>query len=345
VTDPAGRWRKHYTDSFGNLIQVEQLKPGTAVNYTTNYSYDLLNRLRTVSMPRDGTTQTRTWTYDTNGKLTSVSMPEKGTTSYNYNADGTLLRRTDAKGQKVEYFYDALGRVSQINRHLSATAPAHPCQSMSFGYDVSFITGIPTYPLGRLTRTSWGNSDTAVCTEGSITEDYAYTTSGVPRVKKMTIQRLGATAERLWEQGVNNEGAVTYEFYPSGVSFNYAYDAMQRPSGMNYGQLLNGSNQYTTLVGGAVSYNAAGQLLTKSFPGYNEARFYNSLNQLTGIHGSDSVLFMNTEYRYSATANDGRIEKEIQSCQWRGGQLSVRFAGAADASRDDGSAMGAELHL
>jgi YD repeat-containing protein len=49
------------------------------------------------------------------GASTSLT-PESGTTSYTYNADGTLQRKTDAKGQKVEYGYDGLKRVTSINR-------------------------------------------------------------------------------------------------------------------------------------------------------------------------------------------------------------------------------------
>ncbi len=51
----------------------------------------------------------RTWNYDpTTQRLASITQPETGTTTFTYNPDGTLLRKTDARGAKVEFVYDSL---------------------------------------------------------------------------------------------------------------------------------------------------------------------------------------------------------------------------------------------
>ena len=61
VTDAAGKNKTFTTDAAGNLTQVSEPDPnlGTVL---TNYGYDVLNQLRTVSMLRNGTTQNRTFT-------------------------------------------------------------------------------------------------------------------------------------------------------------------------------------------------------------------------------------------------------------------------------------------
>jgi hypothetical protein len=56
---------------------------------STTYTYNLLNKLTQVSMPRNGTSQIRTFTYDQNGqgaRLMSVTNPENGTVQYTYNS-------------------------------------------------------------------------------------------------------------------------------------------------------------------------------------------------------------------------------------------------------------------
>ena len=62
VTDAAGKWKTMAMDGVGNLTQVTEPSP-VGGSYTTTYSYDVLNHLTEVSMPRDGNTQTRTFNY------------------------------------------------------------------------------------------------------------------------------------------------------------------------------------------------------------------------------------------------------------------------------------------
>ncbi|MFN8006848.1 MAG: hypothetical protein U0V70_07470 [Terriglobia bacterium] len=119
TTDPSGKWKKHTYDSQGKLIKVTEPYPsGSNSRDTADYVYDILGRIKTVSVYGNGTTQTRTFTYDpTTQRLTSVTHPESGTTSYTYNADGTLATMIDAKNQKLAYVYDSFGRVTQIQHY------------------------------------------------------------------------------------------------------------------------------------------------------------------------------------------------------------------------------------
>src|ERR1019366_9954096 len=62
VTDPAGNWKQMTTDALGNLVTVVEPDPGNKRNgtLTTSYTYDWMNHVTQVSMPRGSTTQTRT---------------------------------------------------------------------------------------------------------------------------------------------------------------------------------------------------------------------------------------------------------------------------------------------
>jgi YD repeat-containing protein len=62
VTDPAGKWKTFTMDAFGNLTSVVEPDPSLG-NVTTTYTYDVLNQLIQVSMPRSTTTQMRTFSH------------------------------------------------------------------------------------------------------------------------------------------------------------------------------------------------------------------------------------------------------------------------------------------
>ena len=101
ATDPSGRWKKNYYDAFGNIAQVVEPNPAGG-EVTTTYTYNALNQVTRVEMPRAGYTQVRTFTYSaSSGRLLSKTEPETGTTSYTYNSDGTLAsknRRAQSDG-------------------------------------------------------------------------------------------------------------------------------------------------------------------------------------------------------------------------------------------------------
>ena len=54
VTDPAGNWKQMTNDVQGNLLSVVEPDPGSLPGgtLTTTYTYDWMNHLTGVSMPR-----------------------------------------------------------------------------------------------------------------------------------------------------------------------------------------------------------------------------------------------------------------------------------------------------
>jgi hypothetical protein len=53
VTDPAGKWMKQTTDAMGNLTVVTEPNPAGGADWTS-YTYNSLNQVTGVSMPRQG---------------------------------------------------------------------------------------------------------------------------------------------------------------------------------------------------------------------------------------------------------------------------------------------------
>ena len=198
VTDPAGKWKKYTMDARGRLVQVTEPNPVTAgQTYETYYTYNAYDALTRVRMPRPNpfggvTEQNRYFNYDAvkPWRLTSVQQPENGTTSYTYLDGEVLTRKTEANGNKTEYGYDGLGRVTQITKK-NAADQVLGCETVQMVYD-QWVDG-----YGRPTTVRWGNSATSgtastgqpsnvPCAKGLHAEEYRYTAMG--RVTSKTVK-------------------------------------------------------------------------------------------------------------------------------------------------------------
>ncbi|WP_327009848.1 hypothetical protein OHA72_23030 [Dactylosporangium sp. NBC_01737] len=111
VTPPAGGTpTTTYVNGRGKTTELRQYLSGapTGSHHVTTYSYDRLDRLRTVS---DQSGNTWTTSYNRLGQVISATDPDKGTTSTSYDLGGRPSTVTDARpGSSTTLTYDALGR-------------------------------------------------------------------------------------------------------------------------------------------------------------------------------------------------------------------------------------------
>ena len=132
---------------------------------TTTYSYSTSGRSVTVITPenvsvtnvhtrfgqtfsvKDGKGQTTTFAYDRNGNLKSTKTPLT-ITSQSYDKADRLLETVDARGNKVDYGYDAANRV--LTRTLD---PAGLALVTAFAYDAKGQQIRATDPSGTVTTT------------------------------------------------------------------------------------------------------------------------------------------------------------------------------------------------
>jgi RHS repeat-associated protein len=325
VTDPAGKWKKFTMDAFGNLTSVQEPDPALGT-VTTNYTYDILNHLTQVSMPRGGATQTRTFNYASGGTvgafLLSATNPENGTVTYTYNLTtqpngGMLASKTDAKGQQITYQYDGYNRLSSVT---SANVVLR-----TYYYDANPLNStFSQYASGRLTAVQYAQ----YVPQGTagLVDMYSYTQGGLVAAKRLQINETvnvghgntNVSANLDVAYTYNNEGGMTSVTYPTtnpggvntpGASYNYAYDSMMRLSGMT-------DSSSNSLVSG-VTYGASSELLSMTYrpyastPSITESRTYNSLGQLVNLANANySGTFMNLEYNYTTGANNGKINSQ-----------------------------------
>ena len=342
VLDATQKWKTFQMDVFGNLSLVAEPDPAnpTTAYYYTYYTYDLLNNLTQVSMPRPTGTQTRTFVY--NGKLlTSATNPENGTVTYTYNSYNKVATKTDAKGQAIVYTYDSLARLTKVQRYPSGTSGSEDiCQQENYYYDSNpFTSSYSQYSSGRLAAVQYYAPPASAYVANyncgtTLVEQYSYNQGGAKTNKGMLVTRTlawqsdsagsnpptitgASTADLESSYTYDNEGRMTGIQYPggwngtstiAGPSVGYTYDSMGRLGG-----ITSPSPNYSA------TYNAANQLLTlgvgTGFLGFNETRQYNSLGQLTNItagsnNGAGFQAQLNITYNFSSTQNNGKITSQ-----------------------------------
>jgi YD repeat-containing protein len=221
---------------------------------TTNYRYDALSNLLSVSQlgnSSSDTPRTRTFTYDSLSRLIQSYNPETGWICYGqwsggncvngYDPNGNLLLKTDARGVITNYTYD------NLNRLLAKTYTNAPAGSLSSCY--AFDTA--TNGIGKL-GVEW-------TTAGSCSS-----TSGYQTVRQyLAYDSMG----RLW-----NEQQCVLGHCTSGPTPPCAASGNSAPYYQTYCYDLAGNMIWNTsgnsnvpgvnTVGFSYTYDAGGQLST-----------------------------------------------------------------------------------
>ena len=218
VTDPATKKRQSCSDGLGRLTQVTE-DPG-GLGYVTSYSYDALDNLTAVTQG----SLTRSFHYDSLSRLTSATNPESGTVNYsNYDGNGNLLTRTDARNITTTYSYDALNRLTQ--KSYSDGTP-----SALFGYDQSKTT-IGSYEfnvgygIGRLSYT-FNNPN--------IMDAYSYDPTGrIVDFYNCTPNFCGGTPWHT-HYAYDLAGGVSSWTHPGGFTLTHTLDGAQRVTQVGY---------------------------------------------------------------------------------------------------------------
>jgi RHS repeat-associated protein len=304
VTDQVGKVRRSKTNSLGQLVRVDEPNSSNSLGSTaspeqaSSYAYDVFGNLTTVTQG----SQTRSFTYDSLSRLRTAINPENGTNTYQYDDNGNLIVKTDARCVSTNcvsthYSYDSLNRITRkwYNFSNSPTqtthnSPALPAtvgatDEVNYYYDSQALpSGAPSAPtylpgksIGRLVAQTYGGVSSA-------NGDYfAYDELGRPTKK---IQQTGSIPY-VMSVNYNLSGSVNSLTYPSGNSITHSYDSAARLTGVT-GNLGDGTNRnYST----EILYAPTGALVKEKFgtttPIYNKL-FYNSRGQLAEIRESTS---------------------------------------------------------
>jgi RHS repeat-associated protein len=293
VNDPhapgtPGHPRRSVTDALGRLVRVDEpdkdsgaLDSGGSPVQPTVYSYDVLGNLLTVTQG----TQTRAFVYNSLSRLTSASNPESGTVSYDYDANGNLTARTDARGVQTTYKYDGLSR--NIIVHYAGGGTSTP--------DVRHYYDKPAAGANGLGRPWWSEK---VGVSANVFDQYD--AAGRPT----QYHQVYWTGAPDWgtpfyvSRAYDKAGGVNSQTYPSGHTVAYGYDAAGRVSG------------FTGNLGDGLGRTYADQISYSEFGGVRQERF-----------GTQTPLYHKLHYNVRGQLYDVRLSSVGDEWNWNRGLL------------------------
>ena len=262
VTDQAGKKRRSLTDSLGRLIRVDEpdannnLDSGGAPVQPTAYVYDVLGNLASVTQG----SQQRFFMYDSLSRLIRARSPEhdlngnlnlsdpftgnsQWSMAYQYDSNGNLTQKTDARNVSATFSYDALDR--------NTTADYSDATPDVFRrYDLS------ANGKGRLNQT-WQSGSTT-----SATYIDSYDSVGQPLVQRQKFETNSVwSGDYQVQRTYNLAGGVTSQIYPSGRTVNYTYDDAGRVA------------TFTGNIGDSVNRNYATGILYSIWGGIEREQF------------------------------------------------------------------------
>lgn len=306
VTDQAGKKRRSITNALGQLIRVDEpdnsgsLGTASSPNQPTNYTYDVLNNLLTVSQvgttneqcggTTSNCTQSRTFVYDSLSRLKSASNPESGMIQYVYDNNGNLTKKTDARLVETNYVYDALNRVAERSYQNEPSGQAQT-PTVNYTYENTSVTALK----GVLTKVGNGFAKT---------EYQAFDIFG--RVTQSQQTTDGASYGVPMTYTYNLSGALIEQKYPSGRVVKSVLDndgdlsIVQSKKNENAG-FWNYAQHFTYTAAGAVTSMQLGN-------GRWESAVFNSRLQpeqiaLGTIQNGTDKLKLNYEYGTLNTGN------------------------------------------
>ncbi|WP_161557853.1 ricin-type beta-trefoil lectin domain protein [Micromonospora sicca] len=238
-----------YYDAAGRTTRLT-VNPTTGTSETTTYGYNTADELTTITDAADNITR---YGYDLAGNRTSVQDPDTGSSISTYNAMGDLLSTTDARGQKISYQYDALGRptVRWAGDVVTGT------KLTTYLYDGANATNGITAATGMLTSTirHVGNANYVVEPTGY---DDRYRPTGTRWIIPQAEGDLAGTYTVNY--GYDSADHLTTLTYPARAglpseTLTTGYDTL------GYATTLTGVNNYVTATG----YTTTGQLASRTY--------------------------------------------------------------------------------
>ena len=326
TTDEAGKGRKSCTDSLGRLTQV--FEDSSGLNYETDYAYDVLDNLHSVTQKGSNPAQARvrTYTYDSLSRLVCAANPEVqavtcpasaggtfpvGAITYTYDASGNVATKTAPKPNQTgtatvtaTYTYDPLNRLTQKSYNDGATA------TVKYGYDHVAPSGCTPPTLADSTPLGYR---TSLC-DGSGSTAWSHDVMGRIITKKVKIDTFSQSTTYAY----NLDGSVSTETYPTSHVLSYGYNGTARPISLTD---TTASTNYVSTCQTTPCYAPPGSLLnvrfgvTGTFAGITVQNSYNKrLQPITLSATSPSATVFSLSYDFHLGAgNNGNVYQIVNN--------------------------------
>jgi len=265
-TYPDGSWAGYTYDDAGNMVSASD------PNGTIRMEYNIRHQLTRITYPCG---YWLNYTYDSSGRLTRKSLWDGRALAYEYDALGHLSRISDENNREiVRYRYDDAGRL--VKKLLPSNA------STTYIYDAD----------GQITRLANYHGN------GTILSffDYSYDPDG---------NVIAAdTPEGRYTYEYDAIGQLTKVTSPDGSRTRFTYDGAgnrisMETDGNAIAYTTNALNQYTHAGPATFTYDANGNLASKTEGSNTTTYTYDMDSRLTGVSSPEGTW----EYRYDALGN------------------------------------------
>lgn len=345
--DQSKRKRLSRSDALGRLTDVWEISaaneetvnvtfpdaPDVTAGYHTKYTYDVLGNLRMVEQG----VQRRFYAYDSLSRLIRQMEPEHDangnlsltasllsplsngnnnwSVSYEYDLDGNLKSKTDARGVSITNSYDDLNRVTF--RNYSDATP-----DVTYAYDAPGVL----YSKGRLT---------SVSSSASAYKYLAFDPLGRVTESAQILSVPGAAGQPTLQTytmayNYNLAGGMKSQRYPSGKIVATEYDAAGRIAGVKNAA---GGEFYAGGAGddpaGRIQYAAHGEISALKFGnGLWEHADYNTRLQLRRLGLGTSITDsskLQLDYGYGGLENNGTLLSQVITVGGSAFSLTYRY--------------------
>jgi YD repeat-containing protein len=256
ITDQVGNnttysYRAYDANETGLLTRIDN---GT-ITLINRDVWGLMTRVQQAGV-------TRSYQYNSKQQLTQITHPEIGEVIFGRDAIGNLIS-LDVGDVRTQYTYNALEQLSAINY----TDPNTPDETRTY--------------------TKTGQLSAAI-TNGYFRWDYRYTRNDQLSQEKLTYLagspiNSGAAKTFTLTYRYNDQDHVSQMIYPSGINYQYDYDALGRPVQLH---ILNG--QYLIQ---AAQYWPNGQLQQLVYGNNKSTRFeQNAQLKISSVKTGDADL-------------------------------------------------------
>ena len=206
-------------DGFGRVKETDQYEDSTHFIATTT-SYDALGRTAQTTNPSragDGLGFVTAYAFDGLGRVTSVTPPDSSVVTSSYSANTTTVT-VPAGSPSVPTSITKTTTTDAAGRVLSVVEdPGTGPQTTSYSYDVL--------------------DDLLTVVQGSQTRTFTYDAQG----RSVTAQNpesgtlcYGLIVSSVCNAQYDGNGNLLYRSDPRGVVTGFAYDALNRPTGISY---------------------------------------------------------------------------------------------------------------
>jgi RHS repeat-associated protein len=280
--DATGKRTAFQYDPLGRLVGVP-MAVGTSDAATTTYRFDEVgNKLAQT----DAEGRVTRWSHDNAGRVLSRTLPGGQREVMQYDIVGNLIAHKDFNGAITQFGYDAMNRRTSIDYPNSPDVTIEYARGESRPLRVTDGNGTTQYgygPRGELTALEFPHGESiayrydAAGNRTELTTAFQHLRFAYDDVNRLTAVTDDRGTTQFEYDAVGNRTAM---LRPNGVRTTYAYDALNRLTGLTHtalsGDLLF-SVSYTLNPAGlrirAEERDASGVLQTVSYT-------YDALNRL-----------------------------------------------------------------